>query len=269
MPFAIEPSIFSDEVAPDFEEACRLCAANGATGIEIRGRLLGKDVTGITDDDVAKMQEILARHGLRVAVIGSPFGKCHMDRPEEVARHQAFFPRMIELAQAFGTDRIRGFAFWKPNGGSDADRPDIEEYLPRIVDFLSPAVRQAEAAGVTLCLESEGSTLIGTCGECRKVLDAVGHTPALAMAWDVLNGLFCGEMPLPEGYEQVRGFVRHLHVKPNRDRNMSTVGDTRVTYEEIIRLLCADGYSGAATIEHWGSPDLMLAGLRELCALLR
>ncbi|MDH7570720.1 MAG: sugar phosphate isomerase/epimerase family protein [Armatimonadota bacterium] len=264
----IEPCVFCDEVSPDFEESCRLCAGAGAVALEIRGRMFGKDVTGIDDNDVARMKQIMAQYGLRVAAIGSPFGKCHMERPDEIARHHAFFPRMVELAQTFGTTVIRGFAFWNPLRGLDSDRPDIQQYLPRIVDFLAPAVKQAEAAGVFLCLETEGATMTGTLHECRQVLDAVG-SPALGVAWDVLNGLMCGEIPLPDGYEEVRGRVRHVHVKPNRDKNMRTVGDTRVTYADIFHALLADGYQGVASIEHWGSPDLMLAGVRELAALLR
>ena len=150
-PFAgqIEPCIFTDEVAEEFEEACRLCAENGATTVELRGRLFGTDVTGLTDDHLARVQATLARYGLRVAVIASPFGKCHHNRPEEVARHLSLFPRLVKLARALGTPLIRGFAFWNPEGGTDADRPDLAAVLPAIVEFLRPVARQAEAAGVT------------------------------------------------------------------------------------------------------------------------
>src|SRR5690348_5960711 len=112
---AIEVSVFTDEVAPEFEEAVRQSVAAGATGLEIRGRLYGKSVTTITDDDVRRMQEVMARHVARVAAIGSPFGKCDMDRPEELAEHQRHFERMVALAHAFGTPIIRGFALWKPD----------------------------------------------------------------------------------------------------------------------------------------------------------
>lgn len=261
--FPFAPCIFTDEVHPEFAESCRQCAENGATTVEIRGRLFGTDVTGITDEQVAQMQQILARHGLRVAIIASPFGKCHLDKPEEIERHLAFFPRLIELARMFDTDLIRGFAFWNPARGNDADRPCLPEYLPRIVEFLRPAARQAEAAGVFLCLEIEGATMTGTLRECRQVIDAVG-SPALAVTWDVYNGLMCGELPLPDGYAQVRGRVRHVHVKPNRDKRMRTVGETALTYTEVFQALRDDGYQGVASIEHWDSPELMLAGLREL-----
>ena len=37
---------------------------------------------------------------------------------------------------------------------------------------------------------------------------------------------------------------------------------------DALRVLKSDGYDGAASIEHWGSPELMLEGVRQLVPLL-
>jgi sugar phosphate isomerase/epimerase len=263
----IEPCVFTDEVSPDFEEAVQLSVEAGAVSVEIRGRLPGGSITTISDEDVEMMQAILAKFGARVGSLGSPFGKCHMDNPEEMAQHQRHFDRMLQLSEAFGTPIVRGFALWRPTKGPDAERPDLPSYLDRIVEFLTPAVKKAEAAGVFLCLENEASTMVGTCAEARQVIDALGGSPALAVAWDVNNGADCGEGPLAVGYPLIRGRVRHVHVKPNPDKTMETVSSSGVTYEEVFRTLLADGYQGAASIEHWGTPELMLRGVEELVAL--
>src|SRR5437867_63621 len=147
--------------------------------MEIRGRLPGGSITTISDVDVEMMQAILAKFGARVGALGSPFGKCAMNNPEELAQHQRYFDRMIELA----------------------------------------------------------------------------------VAWDVNNGEYCGEAVLAEGYPLIRGRVRHVHVKPNKEKHMDTVAGSDVTYEAVFRALLADGYNGAASIEHWGSPELMLRGV--------
>jgi sugar phosphate isomerase/epimerase len=265
----IEVCVFTDEVAPDFDEAVRQATAAGATGMEIRGRLYGKNVTTIDDADVRRMEEVLDRHEARVASIGSPFGKCDRERPEELAEHQRHFERMVELAHVFGTRVIRGFALWKPDRGRDQPRPDLARYLDEIVAFLTPAVRLAEQEGVLLCLENEGATMVGTCAEARAVMDALGKPSSLAVAWDVNNGLSCGENPLPDGYGQIVGSVAHVHhVKPNQAESLETVGESDLTYEAVLRALLADGYRAAASIEHWGSPELMLKGVRELSALV-
>lgn len=264
----IEVCVFTDEVAHDFEEAVGLTTAAGATAMEIRGRLYGKNVTTIDDDDVRRMEDVLDRHEARVASIGSPFGKCDRERPEELAEHQRHFERMVELAHVFGTRVIRGFALWKPDRERDQPRPDLSRYLDEIVAFLTPAVQLAEQEGVLLCLENEGATMVGTCAEAEAVIDALGAPQSLAVAWDVNNGLSCGENPLPDGYARIAGRVAHVHVKPNGAQSLATVGDSDLTYETVLRTLFADGYRAAASIEHWGSPELMLKGVRELSELV-
>jgi sugar phosphate isomerase/epimerase len=267
---SIRPCIFSDEVAPDFDEAARRCAEAGAEGLELRGRLFGKSITEIDADDVMLIQDVCRRHRLEVAVIGSPVGKCSPDDAGEMRRHQEHFQRMVELAELFGTRLIRGFSLWRPGHSreTDAHRPDLEAFLPRIVDFLEPIVTLATQSSVRFCLETEGATLVGTCAEARRVMDALGSPPALGLAWDVNNGLSCGEQPQAEGYPLVRGRVYHLHVKPNAGESLATVGDADLTYEQVLETLRDDGYSGWASIEHWGSPEAMLHGLRELAPLL-
>src|SRR5690349_20528764 len=97
----IEPCVFTDEVNPDFEEAVQLSVEAGATAMEIRGRLPGGSITTISNADVEMMQAILAKFNARVGSLGSPFGKCAMDNPEELAQHQRYFDRMLQLAEMF------------------------------------------------------------------------------------------------------------------------------------------------------------------------
>jgi len=267
---AIRACIFSDEVAADFEEAVRASVAAGAAGLELRGRLFGKSITQVDDDDVARIRAVCRRHGIEVAVIGSPVGKCSLDDPGERAQHQSTFTRMAQLAGALGTPFIRGFALWRPGRTreTDAERPDLDAFLPSIVAFLDPIIATAEREGVRFCLETEGATLVGTGAEAGQVMDALGRPAALGVAWDVNNGLSCGELPHPDGYAPIRDRVYHVHVKPNRSGSLATVGDSALTYEQILTILRDDGYQGWASIEHWGSPEAMLHGLRELRPLL-
>lgn len=264
----IHTCVFCDEVAEDFEEQVRLSVEAGAHGVEIRGKLFGTNVAGITDDHVAEMQTVLDRYGARVLCIGSPFGKCRHDDPAEVEQHVRMFVRMIELAQAFGTEVIRGFAFWDPEREDRSKRRPIEEKLDVIVPLLEPAKRAAEEAGVVLAFETEGATMIWTCADARKVIDALGGGAGLAVAWDANNAARGGEHPLREGYPLIRGLVRHVHVKPDADKSIATVADTDCSYEDLLRRLIADGYQGSASVEHWGSPELMLEGVRQTRELL-
>jgi sugar phosphate isomerase/epimerase len=258
----IKVSFFTDEVSKDFDEAVRLGVEAGAEALEIRGGLWGKSVTTIDDDDVKRMQDVLAKYNAQVACIGSPVGKCHYDRKEEYETHLRYFDRMVELAHAFNTKVIRVFSFWKVKEGED--RPYLERYLDTFAQLLEPIVKTAEAEGVVLAFETEGSTMVGTCREARMIIEALGGGEALTVCWDVINSYRCGELPYPDGYSQIKGLISHFHVKPNRDKELNPVGETELTYQQLFNLALEDGFKGAATIEHWGSPELMLKGIRQL-----
>ena len=262
----IDVCFFADEVSrEDFEEAIKLGVDAGATTVEVRGGVWGKHVTEIDDDDVKRAQDVLNTYNVQVASIGSPFGKCSIDNPKEYQRHLRHFDRMVELAHTFETQIIRGFAFWNPNRRlKESLRPDINDYLEQIIEKLAPVVSIAESANVTLAFENEDATLAGSCEEIRAVIDALGNSPALASCWDVNNGIHCGETPLPDGYLHIKGLVRHVHVKPNREKKLNPIRDTDLKYEQLLRTLRDDGFTGAASIEHWGSPQQMLEGIRQL-----
>ncbi len=266
----MDVSYFTDELATDdFEEAVRLGAEAGATGLEIRSKIWGKRVQEIDEEDVKRVQGILATHGVRVASMGSPFGKCAHDSETEKAEHHRIFERIVELAHVFDTRIVRVFALWNPlRKQEDKVRPNIEEYLDTVVPFLEPAVRLAEREGVVLSLENEGATLAGICAESRAVADALGNPEGLTFCWDVNNGTTCGERAFPEGYEQVKGNVSHLHVKPNEAKGLDPILGTDMVCADLLKVLVADGYAGAVSIEHWGSPELMLKGVREIRAVV-
>ena len=260
----IDVCFFADEVSKDFDHAVKLGVEAGANTIEIRGGLWEDNVTTIDNDGVKRMQDVLAKYNARVTCIGSPFGKCDINSLEVYGKHRRCFDRMIELAHAFETHIIRGFMFWKPNRKTDKSRPDLREYIDQIVEKMSPIIPIAESANVTLSIENEGSTLLGTCQEVKTAIDALGNSPVLTVCWDVMNGVHSGEIPYPDGYNCIRGLVTHFHVKPNAKKKMNPVGTTNIIYEDLLTAVISDGFSGAASIEHWGTPDLMLQGIREL-----
>ncbi len=263
----IEVGVFADEIAADFEEQIDLAGRAGASCVELRGGIWGRNVQSCTDADVARIQEVLARHEARVAVIGSPVGKCTLHDEEELATHIEWFDRMCELAHVFETRIIRGFAFWTPSRRA-MPRPNLDEILPDIASRLEPIARRAIEQDVYFCLECENATCSGSCAEIARIIDAIAPNDNLMVAWDCNNAAAVGEHPLREGYPLVRERIKHVHVKPNRYKNIDTVGQTDATYKEVFEALLADGYEGVATVEHWGSRWLMLEGVRQTAALL-
>jgi len=267
----MELCYFADEInKEDFDESVRLGVEAGATGIELRGGIWGKRVQQIDNDELKRVQDVLAKYGVTVMCVGSPVGKCAHDSDEEKSEHQRMFDRMVELAKAFDTTVIRGFSLWNPNRkkGDRENRPGVENYLDVIVPFLEPIAKTAEREGVTLSLENEGATIAGSCAEGRAVADALGNTSGFSFCWDVNNGIGCGEEAVPDGYEQIKGRITHLHVKPNPEKELDPIRGTDMQYADLLKMVIADGYTGNVSIEHWGSPELMLKGVRQLRTVL-
>ena len=52
------------------------------------------------------------------------------------------------------------------------------------------------------------------------------------------------------------------------EKNLDPIGDTDLRYAQILDTLVADGFNGAASIEHWGQPEDMLDGIRQLRAVI-
>ena len=267
----MELAYFADEITKeDFDEAVRKGVEAGATGIELRNGIWGKKIAEIDDDDVKRVQDVLAKYGVKILSIGSPFGKCAHDSDEKKAQHQQIFERMITLSAAFDTKIIRSFCLWNPLRvrGEKSPRPDLNEHMETIVNFLEPAVKLAAGAGVVLSMENESATMAGSCSEARQVADALGNPASFTYCWDVNNGIGCGEKAIPDGYEKIKGNITHLHVKPNENEDLDPIVGSEMAYSELLGILLADGYKGAASIEHWHSPELMLKGVRQLRAVL-
>jgi sugar phosphate isomerase/epimerase len=267
----MELAYFADEVdKEDFDEAVRLGVEAGATGIELRGGIWGRRVQQIDDDEVKRVQDVLAKYGVKIMCIGSPVGKCSHDNAAELAEHQKMFERMVELAKAFDTMVIRGFGLWNPNrkSGDRENRPGVANYLDIIVPFLGPIAKLAAREGLTFSLENEGATVAGSCAEALEVANALGDTPGFSFCWDVNNGIGCDEPAFPDGYDLIKGRMTHLHIKPNADKELDPIRETEMGYVDLIKKVLADGYTGAVSIEHWGTPELMLKGVRQVRAVL-
>ena len=266
----IELSYFNDELGTeDVREQIRLGTEAGATALEIRSRMFGHDVNTITDDEVVTLKRYLKEFGARVGVIGSGVGKASLDSPDEVELNIRRFRRMTELAHMFETDVIRVFAFWNTYWKSERRLyPDLDSVMPKLRVAFEPIIEHAERENVVLAFEPEPDTLNSNCEYTRRIVDGLGGGEVLRFAWDCNNAAHTGELPIPDGYGHIRGLVRHVHVKPDKEKSIRTVANTSVSYREVFQTLIDDGFDGTASIEHWGTPELMLNGIRQTRALL-
>jgi L-ribulose-5-phosphate 3-epimerase len=255
----------TDEFSQDIETAARTMAEIGMTGAELR-MVFGKNVIDLTDAEIDRAREIVARHGLEIISIASPLLKCILpDSPPIDARFQQdvfaathtfadqlrLTDRALAIAERTGARIIRVFSYWR------TVRPD--ECFDRIVQAVDNLARQAAPHGRIIGLENEHACNIATAAETARVLAAVSH-PNLQVVWDPANAYISSETPYPDGYGCLPpARIAHVHAKDchvdGHRPIWGALGEGGIDWKGQIRALSADGYKGWISLEtHWQGP---------------
>ena len=266
--------ICTDEVHSDLETALSAIQGMGAQQVELL-EFWGKGVVHHSDADLDRARGLIERYGMTVSAVGSGFLKTVLlgdVRRGDVATHPAFVAELdvlraeIKAARLFGAPIIRTYAFRRdgmvglgnpsprlPEGG-----PLPDEMLERIVEGLRIAVDMAADAGLVLALENVRSCWANSGHNTANILRAVDH-PSFKTIWDPGNDFVSGGVPYPNGYEAVKPFICHVHVKDARvvDHGAGltaweAVGRGEVDYVGQFAALRRDGYAGPLSLEtHW------------------
>jgi sugar phosphate isomerase/epimerase len=268
-PFRV--AVINDEITQDFGRACEIASRDfGMRWIELRG-MWNKNIVNLDSKEIAEAQRILKANGLRVTDIASPLFKA--DWPgaplsKFSPRHDQFnadftydqqgevLDRSLEMAKAFGTDRVRCFDFWRLE--------DQSPYRAAINEQLQKAAEKAGSKGVTLLLENEGACNTATGAEAAAVLAAV-PSRFLMLNWDPGNAATHGEKPYPDGYKLLPpGRIGHCHCKDviktaKGEYDWAAMGHGLIDWVGQFKALKRDGYRHAVSLEtHWrgaGTPE--------------
>jgi len=243
-------AVFTDEVSQDLEIAAKFAARFHLNGVELRS-VWDKPVHELADEELARIRDLLGRHGLSVACIASPVFKCELDDEAAREQHLDYLRRSIRAAKLLDTNIIRLFTFWK--------RGPSKPVWERIKAQFRPAVPIAEGEGITLGLENEASTYCATAAETRRFITEM-DTPALKAIWDPCNEVYAEEgiTPYPDAYHLVEPWIVHVHVKDAKrgaagaEAAILPVGDGEIDWKGQFAELLRKEYEGYASLEtHW------------------
>ncbi len=245
---------FTDEISQDLECACQVCSEFGVEGLEIRG-VWQTPCQELFDAQVRDIKRIAADHGIVVCSIASPFGKCELDQPAEVAKHMDYLRRCGDIARELDCTLVRGFAFW---GHGAREKP-----WERMLDAYSPVPAILDEKGIVLGLENEAACYVGTAQHLRTFLDRFACSRVKAL-WDPANHVQDPDgtsVPAyPDGYDLVKADLVHVHVKdaaPAPDGGVPNVfmGMGICKWKEHFAALERDGYAGFCSLETHVSPE--------------
>src|SRR6202171_3363204 len=154
-PFRV--AVINDEISQDFGRACEVASQEfGMAWIELRG-MWNKNLLKLDAKEIEEARRILEKNKLRVTDIASPLFKVDWPgapqskySPKRDQFHADFtfeqqgevLERSIELAKAFGTERVRFFDFWRLD--------DQKPFRAAINEKLLQAANKAGKKGITL-----------------------------------------------------------------------------------------------------------------------
>jgi len=245
---------FTDEISQELTEACAVCTEFGVTGLEIRS-VWDTPCQELTDPQVREIKRIAADSNLTVCSVASPFGKCELDRPAEIAAHMDILRRCADIAHELDCAFVRGFAFWGHGTRSKPWAAMRHAYEP------VPAI--LEEKDILLGLENEAACYVGTAGHARHFFDLL-QCPRVRLVWDPANHVQDPDgtdVPtVPDGYDAVKADMIHVHVKdaaPNAKGEVPNVfmGMGICRWREQFQILKDDGYTGFCSLETHVNPD--------------
>lgn len=252
--------VITDEITQDFEQALIWAKGFGLSWVELRF-VWGKYVTEFSVDDVKRAKDLLAKYGLRVSVIDSPYFKTSLPGTSskfdegkkdplqsDFSQQQAVLERAIARARDFGTDKVRIFAFLRV--------ADPKTVFDRVAQELDKTATMVKGENIRLVLENEFSCNVATGAESAAMLKAVA-SPVLGLNWDPGNAYAAGETrPYPNGYASLdKKRIWHMHLKdaqdnPNGDEPAwRPIGGGKIDYLGQFRAALKDGYEGTMSLE--------------------
>lgn len=244
-------SAFGDEIADDLAEQLRLLNELDVRYLELRGAW-GINVLRMSDEEVARVRQICAEHGVAVSALGSPVGKSPLLDPIE--NEVTNLRRLIEIARALGTRTIRVFSFYPPDISSNAH---YDQHVDQAIEKLSALAEVAAAEEIQLVLENEKDIVGDTIARCHAILTGVDN-PHLRFAWDPANFIQVGEERVTErGWPLLGDYVSYVHIKDSSlaDGSVKAAGEGDGQVGELLIHLREAGYRGFLALE----PHLVVA----------
>ena len=260
----------TDGISRDFEYALDTMVETGLEYVELQ-YLWEKQVGDLTAADVERVKGLIDARNLKVSCISHHNLSALPVDTAVVApayrEHITTLQRCINVAQALGTNLVRIFSFRKEMVLFGAEPVISEGAWATLMNRLEEPLQIADAAGITLVMETAISGNVTSALLARKLIDEL-DVPHLKVLWDPCSSLYCTEVPYPDGYEAIREHIVHVHLKDGVvnlpaatfDFCAMRQGQMDPYYNDIVSALKRDGYEGAISLESVYTP---VGGTRE------
>ncbi len=242
---------FSDEINSDIDIQLESISSLGIKYFEPRG-INEKNVSALTPDEASSLAEKMKHYGIKASSIGSPIGK--IDINGDFDAHLETLKSLCDTAHTLGTDYMRIFSFFVPEG-------EAEKYRDKVLEQMGKMTEIAEKEGIVLLHENEKDIYGDIPERCLDVLKSI-NSKNLRAVFDPANFVQCGVEDNVTAFDMLSDYVVYMHIKDSRRDNVVVpAGQGEGQIEAILKKLKARGYNGFLSLEpHLGT----FAGLRAL-----
>ena len=246
MQFAICNEIFQNWA---FDRACALARESGYDAMELAPFTFAPLITDITREQRQQIRRAVAESGLVVSGIHWVLAYTegfHVNHPEAEVRRKTsdYLVAAVEFCAEVGG---RSLIFGSPKRRDRLSGVSPADAVRWTQETFLAAIRVAEKAGVTICMEPlapSETNFLNTAAETLALTEPVG-SKAFQIMLDVKA--MCSEpQPLPEIISQCRGRFAYFHAN---DCNLKGPGFGDVEYGPIVAALRAAGYDGTVSVE--------------------
>ena len=217
-------------------------------------------------EKIDEVLRLLQENNIKASAVHDWF---HFFSPNDSEGIRAAQERLIldlEYTRILNSDKLIWYT--GPNDHFQGDAA-LQELLKR----LEPVLKRAEELNITLLLETEfvkDSCDPAASVKLLKKLFKLADTPFLACNYDAANLYVAGEEPFPYGYEELKPWIKYIHMKDSRElvegahleENMKgyllegkksavscALGEGAVNMHGLIEALRADNYKGYLSLE--------------------
>jgi sugar phosphate isomerase/epimerase len=236
----------------EFAAQCAFAAAVGYDAIELAPFTLGEAPHLMTTAERAAVRRAATDAGVAIAslhwLLVVPEGLSIND-PDDGLRRETVdvLRRLIGLcADVGGSVLVHG----SPGARQVPEGADPAPYRARAIETFAAIAPDAEAAGVTYCLEPlarRETNFLNTVAEAAAMVEEIG-SPAIRTMLDTCSGGVTETEPLPAVIDRwlPGGMIAHVQVN---DSNKRGPGQGEDRFTPIFAALARNGYGGAIAVE--------------------
>ncbi len=218
-------SAFADEAASSLDGQISALRENGIYHIEPRN-IDGKGILEYTEAELQEIKRKLDENGIKVGSLGSPIGKYKIE--DDFVPHFTLFKKALSAAEILGSENIRMFSFFIPEG-------ERAKYKGEVISRLTKMTEEAKKRGINLCHENEAKIYGEAPAEVAEILKSV---PELYAIFDPANYRMAG-CDVISGIEASFINFKYMHVKDAiyEEQMIVPAGEGEGKIAEIINLI--------------------------------